>query len=767
VISRRFKVAVVAGGVFGAVAAAGFGPLVRWQAGKVADRYGGAVEIAQVVPTWHGARLRGVDVTVADMPSVKVHLDEVEVSYGTGGRTVELRGGAITAVGARDVILRQAEVWKSRHASDGGGAGAKGGGGKTAVAGFSVSWKNDAQAPTEAVSASEVSFSRDDEAVRVSAGTASVSLGRASLEVKGGAIRLLKKEGGGYRIGELRTEGLEAQLAVPRKGEPSAVRVAAPPPEADTPATSSPRAAIVAAARALDGALGPGAKVRLGGVHARVAHGDDSVMLGPGVLEVAREAGQLVVDLRPELKAGAVEGEEEPLTFRLAVPLGDTPEDILADVRGGPIWLSSLGVKEGDFGLLDVHRASVVTRSHLVLSADGETVRIDGEGKIHNLSIRSAALSDEPVSGLELAFRLKGDGRLDGGRMHVDTGEVDLGAVRVIAQGDYERARDAHRVHGSFEIPLTPCESMLESIPKGLTPRLAGMRAAGSFALKGKAAIDTGHLDRGFVLDWDTSNTCRITEAPEAISVARFQKAFSRTAYDPEGRPVTLETGPGTPSWVSYGNISKFMEVAVLTTEDGGFRRHHGFDQEAIRNSIRENLRKKKFVRGASTISMQLAKNLYLDRGKNLSRKLQEAILTMYLEQELTKEQILELYFNVVEFGPLVYGIGPAARHYFSAPASDLSLGQALYLSSIMPNPKVQHFGAGGAVIPGWMGYLRKLMKLAHDRNHLTDEELDEGLRETVVRGSPSPHRDARPHLPGVDDVDIDPTLEGGDWLSP
>ncbi len=98
---------------------------------------------------------------------------------------------------------------------------------------------------------------------------------------------------------------------------------------------------------------------------------------------------------------------------------------------------------------------------------------------------------------------------------------------------------------------------------------------------------------------------------------------------------------------------------------------------------------------------MQLAKNLYLDRGKNLSRKLQEAILTMYLEQELTKEQILELYLNVVEFGPMVYGIGPAARHYFNAAPGELSLGQALYISSIMPNPKAQHFAPTARSRPG------------------------------------------------------------------
>jgi membrane peptidoglycan carboxypeptidase len=307
---------------------------------------------------------------------------------------------------------------------------------------------------------------------------------------------------------------------------------------------------------------------------------------------------------------------------------------------------------------------------------------------------------------------------------------------------------------------------MLDSVPKGLVPKLQGMRMAGSFALKGKASFDTGHLDHGFVLDWDTSNSCRVTEAPPEINVQRFHKAFTRTAYDPQGRPEPVETGPGTAPWVSLGAISKFMEVAVLTTEDGGFHRHHGFDQEAIRNSIRENLRKKKFVRGASTISMQLAKNLYLDRGKNLSRKLQEAILTMYLEQELTKEQMLELYFNVVEFGPMIYGIGPAARYYFDASASELSLGQALYISSIMPNPKVQHFGAGNAVGAGWMSYLRKLMKLAHTRSRISDDELDEGLRETVVRGAPSPTRLARPVRVDGDDENVEPP-EGGEWLSP
>jgi len=183
------------------------------------------------------------------------------------------------------------------------------------------------------------------------------------------------------------------------------------------------------------------------------------------------------------------------------------------------------------------------------------------------------------------------------------------------------------------------------------------------------------------------------------------------------------------------------MDAAVMTTEDGNFLRHRGFDHEAIRNSVRENLREGRFVRGASTISMQLAKNLYLDRSKTISRKLQELILTVYLEQSLTKEQILELYLNVIEFGPDLYGVGPAAAHYFRTHSASLSLGQAMYLASILPNPKQQHFVEGGRVSDGWMRYLHKLMYNASRRRWISEADLETGRGEWVVFGQPEPTR--------------------------
>lgn len=761
--SRRLKVALTVGASGVGIAVLAFGPLVRHEVDRVAERYGGQVSVEHVRPTWHGVALEGVDIKLDDVPSAKIHLNEVDVELGLGGRVIALNGGKIAAVGPREVVVQEVETWRSRRlgstAQRSEGSGSKS---STEVSGIDLEWRNAEHAPSETISAKNVRFSRTDGGgIKIAAEHATVGLGRGAVTVSTGEISLTRRAAGGYGVSALSAGDVDAEIQVPALEEAPARQVSSGPKEAgrgrrkqpepdagepDTGADSRAaargleiRRRLVTTARAIDSALEPGATIALARVHARAKRGDEVLHLGPGELSILREPERLVIELKPG--AGLPSEGQQSLTFRLSVPIGAREEPIEADVRGGPIWLSTLGVREGDLGLFDVATTSLTTRSHLILSADGRELTVDGDGSVKNLSIRSAALSDEAVSGVNLAWRAKAQIALDGSRVRVDDGEVDLDRIQLLGRGQYERIEGEHRVRAEVDVPLTSCQAMLESVPKGLAPRLQGMKMAGTFALKGKARFDTARIDRDFDVDWDISSSCRVEEAPPDIAASRFRKPFKHQTFDGDGKRIEIETGPQSSNWVSYGYISKFMEVAVLTTEDGGFHRHHGFDHGAIKNSIRENLRKRRFVRGASTVSMQLAKNLYLDRTKNLSRKLQEAVLTMYLEQELTKEQILELYLNVVEFGPMVYGIGSAARHYFNASPSQLSLGQALYLSSILPNPKEQYFAAGGAVTPRRMDYLKKLMQLAHGRKRITDEELEEGLAETVVRGSPAPLR--------------------------
>jgi membrane peptidoglycan carboxypeptidase len=263
---------------------------------------------------------------------------------------------------------------------------------------------------------------------------------------------------------------------------------------------------------------------------------------------------------------------------------------------------------------------------------------------------------------------------------------------------------------------------------------LRELEATGTLAFAGDLEFDTRRPGDTRIA-WNFANECRITRVPENLSPDRFRRPWARTVLAADGSPVTVESGPGTDTWVPFAEISPFMQTAIVVCEDSRFFQHDGFDAKAIQDSIRNNLRAGSFVRGGSTVSMQLAKNLYLGREKTLSRKLQEAVLTLLLEQALTKEQILELYLNVIEFAPGVYGIGPAASHYFRSLPRDLSLGQALYLGTILPNPKNRHFSPDGTLSDRWSEYLRKLMVIAHKIRRIDDHALARGLAETVRFG--------------------------------
>lgn len=140
--------------------------------------------------------------------------------------------------------------------------------------------------------------------------------------------------------------------------------------------------------------------------------------------------------------------------------------------------------------------------------------------------------------------------------------------------------------------------------------------------------------------------------------------------------------------WVDYGKISIHLKRAVIASEDAKFLDHEGFDWEGIQKAYEKNLKKGKIVAGGSTISQQLAKNLFLSTKRTPWRKAQEAVITLMLEKILTKRRILEIYLNVIEWGNGVFGAEAAARHYYKTSASKLSAGQAARLAAMIPNPR-------------------------------------------------------------------------------
>ncbi|MDB5813006.1 MAG: monofunctional biosynthetic peptidoglycan transglycosylase [Rhodocyclales bacterium] len=140
--------------------------------------------------------------------------------------------------------------------------------------------------------------------------------------------------------------------------------------------------------------------------------------------------------------------------------------------------------------------------------------------------------------------------------------------------------------------------------------------------------------------------------------------------------------------WVPYGHISVHLKRAVVAAEDDKFVDHEGFDWEGMQKALEKNQRKGKSVAGGSTISQQLAKNLFLSPSRSYVRKAQEAIITVMIETFWDKRRILEVYLNVVEWGNGIFGAEAAARHYYNIPAAQLNANQAAHIAVMLPNPR-------------------------------------------------------------------------------
>lgn len=175
------------------------------------------------------------------------------------------------------------------------------------------------------------------------------------------------------------------------------------------------------------------------------------------------------------------------------------------------------------------------------------------------------------------------------------------------------------------------------------------------------------------------------TEMPKSTAFMEQRRKELRS----EGKDDTLSYRP-----VPYSRISPYLRRAVLVAEDNEFYEHEGVDVEAMKAALRKDWEKKKLTSGGSTITQQLAKNLYLSSSKNPLRKIEEYFIARSLERHLSKKRILEIYLNVVEMGERVYGAEAASRHYFGVPASALSPQQAALLAGCLPNPRVMNPGS-------------------------------------------------------------------------
>ncbi|HNP32875.1 MAG TPA: biosynthetic peptidoglycan transglycosylase [Flavobacterium sp.] len=240
-----------------------------------------------------------------------------------------------------------------------------------------------------------------------------------------------------------------------------------------------------------------------------------------------------------------------------------------------------------------------------------------------------------------------------------------------------------------LKIPKMKAQDFISSLPTGLFRHFEGMEAQGNFSYSLNFEYNN-HKPKNIIFESKLKpEGLKITKYGDA-DLNKLNGSFVYRAMDKGVLQRPILVGPENSNYTPLSEISHHLRNCVLTSEDPSFFSHRGFINEAFKESIVKNIKTKKFSRGASTISMQLVKNIFLTREKTLSRKLEEILLVYILENNhiSSKERMLEVYFNIIEWGPNIYGIGEASQFYFQKRAVDLNINECLFLATIIPNPK-------------------------------------------------------------------------------
>jgi hypothetical protein len=353
-----------------------------------------------------------------------------------------------------------------------------------------------------------------------------------------------------------------------------------------------------------------------------------------------------------------------------------------------------------------------------------------GSASLAGLTVRDPYLSRLPVEKLGFEGHVKGSYLVARDLLRIEHARLKLRRLQVELTAEVLRLRGKPRIKIALTIPRTRCSHVLDAIPRGMIPRLAKMRVTGWFGMKVEAEADFHYLTTSSVfLDGRVdARGCRVTSASWDISAARLAGPFGHEQVG-AGNRIGFEVGPDNPDFVPLSQVSPHVIRAILTTEDSRFFYHRGFIPREFQTALARNLIAHRFVFGASSITMQMVKNVILGREKTLSRKLQELILTWYLERHLSKDRILEIYLNVVELGPGIFGIGRAAWHLFGKDASALEPQEAAYLASILPSPK-RHYKkfCRGQVSRLWRRWVDRILRIMHRRKRLEKSQLDLAL---------------------------------------
>ena len=383
-------------------------------------------------------------------------------------------------------------------------------------------------------------------------------------------------------------------------------------------------------------------------------------------------------------------------------------------------------------------------------------VYLKGKARVNGLDVFHRALSPEIIhlDRGQLCYEMN----INGHSFELDsTTIVDFNKLQFHPYLRVEKEKGNWHFTAAVNKSWFPADDLFSSLPKGLFSNLEGIKTSGELAYHFLLDIDFAQLD-SLKLESELKEKDFHIISYGATSLSKMSDEFIYTAYE-NGVPVrTFPIGPSCKHFTPLDSISPILRMSVMQSEDGAFFYHRGFLPDALREALIYDLQVKRFARGGSTITMQLVKNVFLNRNKNFARKLEEALIVWLIENErlTSKERMYEVYLNIVEWGPLVYGIQEASAYYFKKRPSQLTTEESIFLASIIPKPKHfrSSFAEGGQLKENMEGYYKLIAKRLAQQGVISEIEADSIRPDIQVTG------DARNSLAGEKPESSSPTAE-------
>lgn len=368
--------------------------------------------------------------------------------------------------------------------------------------------------------------------------------------------------------------------------------------------------------------------------------------------------------------SGEIRPQRQQMLLRLEAVSDDATLPILED---------KFGLRLG-FDLIELRLAEVVR-------VGNDRLKLSVASHVQNMRIQHRRLSDQPLL-WPAGFM---DGEILFGRDYIELTDKSSIQMEKLEATPYLRySREPQAIFDfSLRTPEMDAQDFFDAWPVGLFSSLEGIRVSGKLQYNMEGRFDTSNPDDVHFESGLEKNDFKVNSWGK-VNPTVINNTFEHQPFEEDQDVQPFLVGPQNATFVPLEQISPHLKNAVLTTEDPSFFRHNGFVMESIRASIATNFKEKAFTRGGSTISMQLVKNVFLHHNKTILRKLEEILLVWLIEntRAVSKDRMFEVYLNAIEWGRQVYGIGSASQYYFGKHASELTVGESIYLASIVPRPK-------------------------------------------------------------------------------